>query len=140
AKWGFALWQRSRASEKVSSERQRRGRPDATKLNSESEREALPQRRGPAADGWPPPELRPPAHSELRAPEQDRQRAEPVPRRLLPEHLSSSGARMRPMRLRLPSLAVCALAATTASSPAAVAAKPGAKQHRFPWHKRVQDA
>ena len=44
------------------------------------------------------------------------------------------------MRLRLSCLAVCALAAATASSPAAVAAKPGVKQHRFPWHKRVQDA
>ena len=44
------------------------------------------------------------------------------------------------MRLRLTCLAVCALAAATASSPTAVAAKPGPKQRPFPWHKRVQDA
>ena len=42
------------------------------------------------------------------------------------------------MRLRLICLGVFVLAA--ASSSAAVAAKPGAKQHPFPWHKRVQDA
>jgi beta-lactamase family protein len=47
---------------------------------------------------------------------------------------------MRVMRFRLICFALCVLAATTGSSPAAVAAKPGAKQHPFPWHKRVQDA
>ena len=44
------------------------------------------------------------------------------------------------MRLRLICLGVFVLAATTACSSPAVAAKPGAKQHPFPWHKRVQDA
>jgi hypothetical protein len=46
---------------------------------------------------------------------------------------------MRPVRFRLICFAVCALAVATASS-SAVAAKPGAKQHPFPWHKRVHDA
>jgi beta-lactamase class A len=43
------------------------------------------------------------------------------------------------MRLRLICLAVFVLAVITASS-STVAAKPGAKQPPFPWHKRVQDA
>jgi hypothetical protein len=46
---------------------------------------------------------------------------------------------MRPVRFRLICFAVCALAVATVSS-SAVAAKPGAKQRPFPWHKRVEDA
>jgi hypothetical protein len=43
------------------------------------------------------------------------------------------------MRFRLLCLTACVLAATPAAS-SAIAAKPGAKPHPFPWHKRVRDA
>jgi hypothetical protein len=43
------------------------------------------------------------------------------------------------MRLRLICLAACALAAAPATS-SAIAAKPGAKPHPFPWQQRVLDA
>ena len=45
---------------------------------------------------------------------------------------------MRWMSHRL-TIAVCTLALAATASPA-LAAKPGAKGHRFPWHERVRDA
>jgi hypothetical protein len=106
-----------------------KGRSDATELDSESEREALTDPSRGAPRRWFRSELRPSAHPQLGAPEQDRRGGQPVPGRLPPERLTSVN--------RLICLAACALAAAPASS--AIAAKSGAPPHRFPWHERVRD-
>ena len=77
-----------------------KGRSDATELDSESEREALTDPSRGASRRWPRPELRPSAHPQLSAPEQDRRRGQSVPGRLSPERLTSAN--------RLICLAACA--------------------------------
>src|SRR3954447_4902396 len=98
----------------VADARCRRGTTDATELDSEPERQALPEADATRA-------LRRHRHlphaspdSELLASEPDRRRPHSVPRRLLPELLAC--------------LALCAVAA------------PSAAARSFPWHQRVDDA
>lgn len=95
---------------------------DATELDSEPEREALPHAGGTPAPRRSRSRLRPSSQPRLGVADEDRRGPEPLSRRLPPERLK-----------RLACLVACGVVALPAGT--ATAAK-----HGFPWHERVRDA